>query len=121
MGQGDGAGALRGSLFVEQHAAAAIDLGVEEARRQHAAAELVADEIHGHAESRHDVQDPLAVEQHRVVVEEALAGEDARAAERLGGIPHDGISPRAIRMAPSMASPMGSTSSALDPGSSHGP
>ena len=83
-----GAGCRRG--LVEQHAAAAVDLGVEEARRERAASEIPSRQVGGQRGRRHYIGDAGAVEQHPMGVEEALARENPGADE--GVHPHQIVS-----------------------------
>jgi hypothetical protein len=66
-------GADRGDAFdgrriVEQHAAAAIDLGVDEPGKQGRALKIVAHRIGGDFARRDDREDALALDQHSFIV-----------------------------------------------------
>ena len=65
-------------VVVEQHAAAAVDLGVDEARQQQRAVEVVRSAPRTRASSgAHDRRDAAAVDQHARPLDEALVGEHA--------------------------------------------
>ena len=71
--------------LVEQDAASAIDLSIDEARREKAAGKLDPTGVGGDLEVGHDGEDPRAVHQHAMALEDALAREDAGAGQRKAG------------------------------------
>ena len=118
-GASDARHALDGRLGVEQDAAAAIDLPIDEAWGENPAAE-----IDGLAAARAllDVDEGAndsALNDEGVIVEKPLAVEQARAEEHFHGAGsfRCAIRPPAIRMAPSVASCRGGVSSASTIGS----
>ncbi len=81
----DRAHALRGRRIVEQHAAAAIDLRIDEARRQHAALQTMHRQVARHHCLRHHVEDARAVDHDGVLRAPLGAVEDLRACDREPG------------------------------------
>ena len=83
MRGGDRSNSLDGRIGVEQHAAAAVDLPIDEARAQNAAAEidlLAAARAVGEGGER---LDRSALDNERAIVVQPLAVEDARSVENL--------------------------------------
>ncbi len=87
----DGANGLDARIVVEQHAAAAVHLRVDEARQQQIAAKIAPD---GVANARvgvaHDIDDVPALEQHGAALDEA--GIEHHAAVDQRGHPHHSVS-----------------------------
>ena len=69
---------------VEQHATAAVHLGVDKPRRQGAATEVLARQVGRQRGFRHETDDPFPVDHDRMVIEKGLAVEDPGAPQRFG-------------------------------------
>ena len=119
MRGGDRSDSLHGRVAVEQNAAAAVDLPVDEAGAENSAVE-----IHLLAAARAVVEqgqrpDQIALDHQRAVVAEPLAVEDAGAGEHFHCAASlcAAMTPPAMRIAPSLASCSGGESSAAISGS----
>jgi hypothetical protein len=78
----DGADALDAGLVVEQHIAAAIDLRVDKAGQQRAAAQIDALIAVGHIAGRGKAQDPPVRDQQRLMLHDPVRQHDMRAKKR---------------------------------------
>ncbi len=84
MRRADAADAFHRGRIVEQHPAAAVDLGVDEARQQQRAAQVVLlDLLHARIMVRQQLNDARAIEQHRDIIAPAMRGEYAGVGEGL--------------------------------------
>ena len=82
MRLGDAGDDVRARVVVHQRAAAAVDLNVDETRRENSAAEIDFAAAAGTLRVGRDAGDAGAVDDDGVVVEETLAVEDPRADQR---------------------------------------
>lgn len=69
--------------IIEQHAARAIDLYIEKARREQAAIKVLAHDVGGKLRGWQHIDDGRCIEQHSVVVEKMVTREDAGTAKCL--------------------------------------
>ena len=119
VGGGDPGDALDRRLGVEQHAAAAVDLPVDETRREDSAAEIDLLAVARAILQFDQRMDSSAVDDERVIVEKPLAVEEARSGKDFHCAASRSLvtTPPASRIAPSVASYSGLASMAAISGS----
>ena len=116
---GDRGDPVDGWLGVEQNAAAAIDLPIDEAGRENSAAKIQLVAAAGAVVEPGERLDRIAFDHERAIVAEPFAVEDARADENFHCAASlcAAMTPPTIRIAPSVASCSGSESRAAISGS----
>ena len=119
MSGGNRGDPLHGRLGVEQHSTAAVDLPIDEARRENPAAEILLLAAAGAVLEPGERLDRIALDHEREVVVQPLAVEYARAREdfHCAASLCGAMTPLTSRIAPSVASCSGALSSAAISGS----